>query len=75
MEGMGIYIWNDGRQYQGQYKDDKKHGFGVYTWADGRTYTGYWKNGKQEGEGKYYIPSENIELSGIWQNGKRLKWL
>ena len=23
MEGMGIYIWNDGRKYEGQYKDDK----------------------------------------------------
>jgi hypothetical protein len=44
--GVGIYVWNDGRKYEGQYKDDKKHGFGVYTWADGRCYEGYWFKGK-----------------------------
>ena len=34
MIGTGIYVWSDGRIYQGQYKDNKKHGFGIYTWAD-----------------------------------------
>ena len=34
MEGIGFYSWSDGRRYEGQYKDDKKHGFGIYTWAD-----------------------------------------
>lgn len=55
---MGIYIWNDGRVYQGQYKDDKKHGFGIYTWADGRCYEGYWYRGKQHGVGTYYVPKD-----------------
>jgi hypothetical protein len=46
MEGIGIYTWNDGRKYEGMYKDDKKHGYGVYLWADGRTYEGFWFKGK-----------------------------
>jgi hypothetical protein len=46
MEGMGLYTWNDGRSYEGFYKDDKKHGFGIYIWADGRKYEGYWVKGK-----------------------------
>lgn len=33
---MGVYTWADGRRYEGEYKDDKKHGFGIYTWADRR---------------------------------------
>ncbi len=36
MEGVGIYTWADGRRYEGEYLDDKKHGFGFYTWADRR---------------------------------------
>lgn len=46
MEGMGIYLWADGRKYEGEYKDDKKHGFGIYTWADHRRYEGMWFKGK-----------------------------
>ena len=38
MHGDGVYVWNDGRRYEGNYVNDKKHGFGVYMWADGRTY-------------------------------------
>jgi hypothetical protein len=30
MDGMGLYTWKDGRSYEGEYKDDKKHGFGIY---------------------------------------------
>ena len=30
MEGVGVYTWNDGRKYEGEYKDDKKHGYGIY---------------------------------------------
>ena len=30
----GTFIWADGDQYVGGWKDDKKHGQGAYTWAD-----------------------------------------
>jgi len=26
MEGTGVFIWSDGRKYEGEYLDDKKHG-------------------------------------------------
>ena len=32
MHGKGVYQWKDGRIYQGDYLNDKKHGFGIYTW-------------------------------------------
>lgn len=73
MEGNGIYSWADGRQYEGEYRKDKKHGYGVYTWPDGRKYEGNWKNGKQDGEGKYFSKGK-IKI-GIWSDGKRTKWL
>ena len=36
MNGRGVYYWKDGRKYDGEYINDKKHGFGIYTWPDGR---------------------------------------
>jgi len=32
MHGRGTYTWKDGRKYDGEYIDDRKHGFGIYTW-------------------------------------------
>jgi hypothetical protein len=46
MEGYGIYLWGDGRRYEGQYKNDKKHGYGIYYWPDHRKYEGWWLKGK-----------------------------
>lgn len=74
MHGQGIYKWPDGRQYEGNYYDDKKEGFGVYTYPDGRCYKGNWKGGKQHGEGIFISP-EGHQRNGEWKNGKRLYWL
>lgn len=73
MDGVGVYTWQDGRQYRGEYKDDKKHGYGVYTWSDGRTYAGYWCRGKQHGLGTYAVPGQQTK-SGLWEEGKRIEW-
>jgi len=27
MHGRGVYTWKDGRKYEGEYLNDKKHGF------------------------------------------------
>ena len=32
MEGKGLFEWLDGRKYEGEYSDDKKHGYGTFTW-------------------------------------------
>ena len=32
MHGKGKITWVDGREYDGEYVDDKKHGYGVYKW-------------------------------------------
>lgn len=53
MHGRGVYVWKDGRKYEGEYKEDKKDGFGTYTWADGKKYSGEWRNSKRHGKGIY----------------------
>lgn len=42
MHGRGIFKWPDGRVYDGDYANDKKHGFGRVCWPDGREYEGEW---------------------------------
>ena len=32
MHGKGKIAWPDGREYEGDYVDDKKHGYGVFKW-------------------------------------------
>ena len=73
MDGIGVYTWQDGRSYRGEYKDDKKHGFGIYTWSDGRLYSGHWCRGKQHGLGTYSVPSQSTKC-GLWEEGKRIEW-
>ncbi len=38
-----------GNRYEGNYKNDKKHGNGIYEWADGRKYIGEYVEDKREG--------------------------
>jgi hypothetical protein len=49
----GKYTWKDGRYYEGEYFNDKKHGYGIYKWVDGKIYEGGWFEGHQDGKGKY----------------------
>lgn len=38
--GVGLYIWQDGSSYNGDWFENRIEGHGVYKWKDGRTYTG-----------------------------------
>jgi hypothetical protein len=73
MDEFGLYTWQDGRMYDGFYKDDKKHGYGIYTWSDQKKYAGWWYLGKQHGLG-VFISKEGKRKLGIWEDGKKLKW-
>ena len=75
MHGKGTFTWPDGRKYEGDYKDDKKEGVGLFVWADGRKYNGCWKDGKQHGEGMFFNVSQGKWKKGIWENGKRMRWM
>jgi hypothetical protein len=49
----GTYIWLDGEQYIGGWKDDTYHGQGTYTYANGDKYVGEHKDGKINGQGTF----------------------
>ena len=75
LHGKGRFKWPDGRTYTGEYLNDKKDGKGLFEWPDGKKYNGEWKNGKQHGEGYLYSVKNLTWRKGLWENGKRIKWL
>ena len=44
--GYGIYTWESGGKYTGEFKDSKRNGQGTYTYADGDVEKGRFKNNK-----------------------------
>lgn len=47
----------------------------LYFRADGRKYRGFWKNGKQHGEGEFFAANQGNWKKGVWEDGKRIRWL
>jgi hypothetical protein len=45
--GHGVYIWADGRKYDGQWENGKQHGIGKYVMADQTERMGEWNEGKR----------------------------
>ena len=70
MSGHGVYIYNDGVTYEGQFLDDKKTGYGHYFWTDGRQYEGYWYRGKQHGIGIFKDPKKGKGRTGGGGKGR-----
>ena len=67
------YSLGDGKIYDGDYVDDKKEGYGDFKWPDGKLYEGMCKDGKQNGQGEIII--NGWITRGLWEDGKRLKWV
>lgn len=38
INGRGLYIWSDGKQYNGDWVKNKMHGKGYLKWQDGKEY-------------------------------------
>lgn len=75
MHGYGIYTWQDGRRYEGDYDTNKKQGKGTYTYSDGSKYQGEWYEGQQHGIGSIIDVDNAFERKGVWEKGKLKKWL
>lgn len=43
--GFGVFDWESGNQYQGNYLNDERHGYGVMRWTDESMYMGIWDQG------------------------------
>ncbi len=74
--GKGKYVfkikegWASAASYDGDYKDDMKHGFGTFVYPDGSKYVGEWTNDLRHGQGEYTYASGDV-YKGSWKNGKK----
>ena len=52
MEGDGKLIFDNGNSFDGEFKNNKRHGTGLFIWAaTGASYKGGWKDGVMHGKG------------------------
>ena len=49
--GLTTYIFSEGEQYVGEWKNGNRYNQGTYTLPDGGLYVGEWKNDKPNGQG------------------------
>ena len=67
--GQGTYIFSDGENYVGEWKDGEENGQGTYTFSDGAKYVGEFKFGKRNGQGTYTF-YDGGKYVGEFFNGK-----
>ena len=60
-------MYSDGRIYQGDMHQDKRHGRGKMTLPNGEYYEGEWKMGRKHGKGYYHFPNGDT-YDGDYEN-------
>ncbi len=68
-KGFGIFQYEAGHQYTGEWKEKKRHGFGTFTFANGQIQTGIWEAG-QLIEGSTTFPDDS-QYIGHYENSLR----
>lgn len=71
MHGYGVFLWPDGKRYEGNYNNDKKHGYGKYYWTPKIYYEGNWVNAKQHGVGICHTNDKVIK--GEFRSGRMIR--
>jgi hypothetical protein len=69
--GYGTYVYrDDGSEYNGNYKNDLRHGIGTMMLTNGIRYEGEWRHGYAHGQGLLTFP-DGDQYSGGWHLGKK----
>lgn len=69
--GKGHFLYENGNIYDGEWRDDLKHGKGTYTWTGrGDAYEGQWKDNKRHGRGKLTLTDGSI-YNGEWKRNEK----
>ena len=62
------FVYSNGDEYEGDFKDGERSGHGRMLYADGSIYDGQWAYGEPEGQGtKTWV--DGIEYTGEWRGG------
>ncbi len=70
-EGRGVYRYgSNGDKYDGEWRQNRKHGIGKMVYNGKGEYQGYWENGRRHGEGVFTYPNGDV-YSGWWRFGEK----
>ena len=67
--GNGKILYDNGNEYDGQWKNNKRDGKGTTRYASGNVYIGMWKVGKRHGFGVFHIEKSGDIYRGNWSGG------
>lgn len=67
--GNGKMRYDNGNEYDGQWKANKRDGKGTTRYASGNVYIGMWKSGKRHGFGVFHIEKSGDIYRGNWSCG------
>ena len=68
-EGKGLYIYADGDEYNGDWKNDLQNGKGIYKFKDGESYDGEYLDGERTGQGIFRYKNGD-QYSGHFLKGQ-----
>jgi hypothetical protein len=64
-KGYGIYHYENGDVYEGEWDNNDKSGLGEYIYSDGSVYRGEWLKDKKHGKGTLFAHS--LMFEGEWK--------
>jgi len=70
-EGSGTFIWDNGDRYEGNWRNNQKHGYGIMRWKSGDVYQGNWVDDKRQDERAIYMYSYGLVYEGGYENDCR----
>jgi len=68
--GKGVYVYENGDRYEGEFKDGRRSGEGVFQYANGDSFAGSYDNDVRNGRG-VYIFKNGDRYEGDFKNGER----
>lgn len=67
--GNGKMRYDNGNEYEGEWKNNKRDGKGTTRYASENVYIGMWKGGKRHGFGVFHISKSGDIYRGNWSGG------
>jgi hypothetical protein len=68
LNGYGVYEYDNGDCYKGDWKDGKMHGQGTYTYANKCVYSGQYQDDERHGYGTFTWPEGDMYVGDYFHN-------
>jgi radial spoke head protein 1 len=66
--------YGDGKFYEGEFSDGKRHGMGTFIYPQRTKYEGSWRKGRKHGFGSFTDGTGSLR-KGEWARGQFIRWV